>query len=512
MRGPVIRTVLVLSLLSAPTALGESLSLTIGPADVEATFNDVPACAGPAHGTPCPLGRDDGETVLPDDDTFYGYHSVDHASISLRGPMTHASDLDLDLRNIRANHTFLATLDGVLVGAEAAIPGPVGERMSTRSWDTGTYVVVRVPSLNGTSPSETEAGVPIFVFFTDRNGTRTPNGLAPNGLDSDFWVPNQLELLRLCTTPELGGANAVTCDVAPVDRLQNAWPGLTPRFILGAALNRTTFHITGLVPGDGSDGVVRFGPGGAEDGFASGPSTIPAISAAELPAVREWPRHSSTMKGTEPAPFGPRAEGDPHIVGPESTVAPWFMMVVALLMPVAWLYNRITRARCLESATRSRLLELARAQPGVLVGDAAKLLGLAYHTTWHHARMLKKCGHVETVTVGRNVAVYPVGSVALAQRASLVNLRRGPQGAALRFIHLNPGLPLAEVARRTGTNKSSAHAKLGRLLRQGLIERDRDAGYHITRSGEELLAKIDREAQRRTADVAAPAAEATFTG
>lgn len=140
-------------------------------------------------------------------------------------------------------------------------------------------------------------------------------------------------------------------------------------------------------------------------------------------------------------------------------------------LPAMALFHRITPANSTRHAHRAQLTKLAREEPGVLMAAAAARLGIDFHSAQHHARVLQRCGLVDVVKIGRNVALYPRGCVSFRQRAALVHLRRGPQAAMLDLVARHPGLRVGDLAALAGCTKSSASAKLSRLRGLGLVER-----------------------------------------
>jgi Mn-dependent DtxR family transcriptional regulator len=155
-----------------------------------------------------------------------------------------------------------------------------------------------------------------------------------------------------------------------------------------------------------------------------------------------------------------------------------------LILP---LFHRLTRPTSMEHPHRARLLDLARAEPGLLVADAARKLQVSYHTANHHMRMLKDFGHIEVVRAGRSVALYPAGTVPLRYRQPIAQLRRGPQGETLRLVMAHPGEGASQLARRMQIRKSSAHAKLKSLQRAGLIGMDDRGKYTATPAALEAM-------------------------
>lgn len=473
----------------APAAAASTTTLQAGPIAAHATWNETPHCLAMAPQLPCPLGYDSNSTLAPSDDTLHAYRSLERAEVGLQAPLP-LQRVETDLRTTRVPHHLVDTADAILVPAEASLPEPLGERTYVQQAPNATGLWLRVLD-PGNPATGQEAWLPIILVgtpYTDRNGTTTPNGIGTDGDDSDDWGPDMFRLLRLCELPQLGDDGFLLCDALPVKALGEAWPALTPRVLTGVAANETALALGDAPPppaagpgpageqGSGSLGGTTGGYlpaqdealrllGGDERLAALGPPSLSAAARDASDAEARFQRLQATTSASLP---------------------PWVLAAALLLAPLLWLFHRVTRARSLDHAHRARLLELANATPGILVGEAARILDVTYHCARHHARVLHRCGHLELVQAGRYTALYPAFAVALRHRVPLVHLRRGPQAQTLRLLQEHPGAGVMQLAQRTSCSKSAMSAKLQRLRAQGLVEKD-GRSYFITALGLEAM-------------------------
>jgi hypothetical protein len=485
--------VLGMFLVIAPSAAADDTTIAAGPASLEIQWSETTHCIAQVPHLPCPAGYDNAETLEPSDDTLYLYRAVQDAHLTIAGPIP-TTEIDLDLRSQRVNHSFISTADSVVFPAEAAIPGPIGDATSTTTRPAESYIVVHVVGLDGTQPAPANVYVPIMLPYTDRNGTYTPNGYGATVDDSDVWVPYAFDALRLCWIPQLGKDHALTCDAIPgLEEMAEAWPTMTPRLLTGVAVNHTSVQL--------GDAHVRathntpsyqnpLTPWEGTTGFASPeqPQDEATFRSSETPVLA--PRASQALVGV--APTRPTSIQASALASTANSV-PWLLLAssLALAWPLARLFHRITRARALQSAARQRLFELVKAKPGIALAEVAAELGLSFHSTQHHARMLQRCQHIEILRADRKLALFPTGWVPYRLQAAMVHLQRPSQARALRAVQRQPGLNLAQACAQLGCNKSSAHQKLRQLRDHGLIAQD-PGGYRVTAAGAEALALLDR--------------------
>jgi len=482
---------------ATPSATADSTDEDIGPIHVHVRWNDTPHCKTQLTNLPCPVGWDDNGTPLdPGDDTFYPYRSIDDldGGVDPVGPL-HGTTFHYDPDDDYLGHHLIDTLDSILKPLQQGLPEPIRDHTYYHQGEGSSDFGVCFPSPAPGLVEDSCVGVPIALPQSDRNGTHLPHGLNDGGDDTDSIVHEWLDFLRLCWVEDLGGEHSPTCHVLPTDDLDRTYRDLTPNFIPGAAFNETTVHVfdAAAPPASSSEPPVE-----GSDASPSGPQAPTTFREAALPLaasrndvvrLREAPAPTSAAPLQEPGP--PQA----HETMMDARAAPvsWLLptAAAALLAPLAWaLYNRITRTQALEHEARRKLLRFAMERPGITVAEAARALNVHYKVAGHHARVLRRCGHVETVKVGRNVALYAAGSVPAQARAALVNLRRGPQADALGLLVDCPDVGVTELAARLGTTKSSAHACLQQLLLQGLVAKDARGRYAATLQGRTALAMV----------------------
>jgi DNA-binding MarR family transcriptional regulator len=470
--------------LLAPPASAETTTYHADPIHVEIHANDTPSCLTTPLAIPCPAGYDDNTTTDPTDDTLHTYHSIDTLTIRADAPVPAAT---LDLAHTRIDHPMVALGSDLLINTEAAIPPPAGDMSSTERYDTGAKLTLHFIGLNGTTPTGQDYYVPFFLLESDRNGTNVPTGILYGGLDSDEWVPSQaLELARACWASQLGGEQAVTCDLLPARVLQGEWAALTPDLRLGVQFNRTDIRGDETTP-DADPGQSAASP--AERTTISATSTAindeHTFRASNLPTYQTTQLHMTPSVDIDPAPI--RLQQSVQFDAAAPTPLLPALMLGSLIAAGLALYQRVTRARALQHEARARILAHVEAKPGVLVGRVAKELGLDYHSAAHHVRVLRRCGHLDIAKAGRNYALYPAGRFPHHQREAIAHLRRGPLADTLRRISEQPGQKLTDLARHRRCTKAAMHAQVHTLLSLGLVERNASSRLFVTARGSEVL-------------------------
>lgn len=505
-------TLLVTALMLAGPAAAEGTSGAIGPVSAHVETSPVPSCALPAPGLPCPLGYEDAGTITPTDDTIYQYQAVESVVVAVDAPVP-LDPFSVDLRDQRVRHGLINDLDAVFLDLRAVLPPPLRERTWFKQENNGSIFRIILFDADPVTGSPIFIPVDTHLPWTNRDGTRIPNGIIQE--DSDVGVPHNLELLGDCDwlLPE---HFPPACNAIPLtDALPSLWASLTPRIITGAQVNGTS-----LIWGSPEAAQGALAPHGQASSLTAPAWDRGFVSTApdERPAsaVQEAGVLAPTIPWSAEAPLLRALEARQQAMESIASGPPVLWLALAagvLLAPLAALYQRITRERALLHEKRVRMLELARSRPGLLMAHAAEALGLSYHTARHHARILARCGHLQLVQAGHSVALYPTGLVDAPQRSALVHLRRGPQADVLRQVRAQPGISVSELAAILGTGRSSACAKLKRLEIAGLTAASGRGRYAPTPLGLQTLALLDGAAlPSMPAAVRSPAVAPPFGG
>jgi predicted transcriptional regulator len=479
-------TVRVIAAHLALTFLMSGAALAQAPVDLEVDLGEQPDCVEPA---PCVVGYDAGLDPGVGDDTVELYQRIERVGVKVEAGIGPLFAVDVDLASASVEHGLGPQAGGVLDVFHTAYPSEVGAMVDV--WVDEEGVGLRYPMLDSNDG---------HLFFYDSglvwsddfvNHTHLHVPYTTYVRDTDYIMTVHGCPLHVAVVLEYTNA---ACEAAGYMGLFAFLLAATPDVVFGAEAHEFSVLSVGRDRSSAEEVEGQHGVAWTlEDGDAPVHRNVlesfaaVVLESAVVDLAQAAPGTSSSGPGdVRLSVQSPVPGGGP---GPPS----WAVALVLLLaLPLVWLYHRITGKRCLEHASRSALLDLARTQPGILMGEAARVLGCSFHTAEHHVRILKRSGELDALKVGRNVAIYPLGSVPLKSRAALVHLRRGPQAAALRAIHLNVGIGLVELAALLGSNKSSTHAKLRRLQGHGLIERDAAGGYVPTEAGMEMLRLLER--------------------
>lgn len=482
---------------SIPALLALALAALSPHADaipVQLELGPTPACRAPL-GPACFVGHDTQGTPNVGDDDIYAYTVVKRVAVT--APLLPgAPRVAVDAEATYVEHPFFAQAEEAWSAANATLPSEahqiadLGQGTTSNGlqgmWvDLHPYTVVPVQDPDRSHTILVLMYVPHLV---ERDRVYPLwDGSNAAGMHTDRLLDMAAEVSGWCL-PEEASLAIVTCHARSAigSHAARILEESLPNVHTNGGLDRVEFTLGGS-PLEADFPIAALGSDPTSPLAAAAPMTDPAplqgvIADASTPwTAASWP--GATSDQHKPGPSTRSLQASP----PERAwLAPWLLAAAALLAPAWMLFHRVTRARSLDHAHRARLLELANAKPGILVGEAARILDVTYHCARHHARVLHRCGHLELVQAGRYTALYPAFAVALRHRVPLVHLRRGPQAETLRLLHEHPGAGVMQLAQRTGCSKSAMSAKLQRLRAQGLVEKD-GRSYFITALGLEAM-------------------------
>lgn len=155
-------------------------------------------------------------------------------------------------------------------------------------------------------------------------------------------------------------------------------------------------------------------------------------------------------------------------------------------------WSTLERRRLLAHPHRGALLDLSRRQPGLSLGAATRQLGLEYKQARFHVTRLARAGLLECARSAGHVWLFPPGRIPGRQQRAFASLRQSPRRAALAAVASRPGLRLSQLAALLGRGRSTTHALLARLHRDGLVEADGRWGFRATANGHEALRLLER--------------------
>lgn len=194
--------------------------------------------------------------------------------------------------------------------------------------------------------------------------------------------------------------------------------------------------------------------------------------ACDAPAVFASPDIATRSSARLPPPPGPgfSAWG----------ILPWLALLLAILLalwrfwvwiPIVVLFSRLHPEMLRNHPTRSRMLDLIEAQPGIHFEALVRAAGVARGVGRHHLEILVHSGMVTREKAGKYVTLSVTGAA------------KGPPGVGgllksegarrlLEAIASNPGLTVNAVARVAGLRPSSTRYHLRRFVAAGMIRRE----------------------------------------
>lgn len=128
--------------------------------------------------------------------------------------------------------------------------------------------------------------------------------------------------------------------------------------------------------------------------------------------------------------------------------------------------------------TRTRLMQVVRADPGMHVRRLAQIAGLAWTTCEHHLRCMEEQGLVSRRLVQGRWRVYASDEVP-ASSFERTGLMRDPRNQCIvDVVTASPGQPQEVVSALAGLPQSTLSRRMACLEEAGLIKRRRDGRSH----------------------------------
>lgn len=161
----------------------------------------------------------------------------------------------------------------------------------------------------------------------------------------------------------------------------------------------------------------------------------------------------------------------------------WFLVssaVVALgLGPLLRLYRQLSRDDVLDNDVRASILETVREEPGITRTEISDELGVARQTVAYHVRILDEVDMLAARDAGRATRLFVVGDHDRRIRDLVDELRRDGRSKVLELIRDEPGIRLAEIARRLDCHPSTAKYHADALAEKGLVDERGDGGRRL---------------------------------
>jgi predicted transcriptional regulator len=142
------------------------------------------------------------------------------------------------------------------------------------------------------------------------------------------------------------------------------------------------------------------------------------------------------------------------------------------------------------AASRERILAAVQADPGIHVSLLAERVGLSWHTTMYHLRVLDRRRLVQVDKSDRERRAFPRG-VPPVHRAWLAALRGDEAAEVLRLLMEDPRQTIPALSRRMGHSEKVVRRQVANLAEAGLVQRRGQMRpvYELSRAAEPELAE-----------------------
>lgn len=152
---------------------------------------------------------------------------------------------------------------------------------------------------------------------------------------------------------------------------------------------------------------------------------------------------------------------------------------VAIAAGIWILYRRLSRDDVLDNDLRSRILGYVEADPGVHPSSLADDLDVAHQTVRYHLRVLEEFGEVELRSRGGNVHCFRAGVHDADDRRLAPVLTSASKRALLGLLVQEPGLCIAEAARRLDRDRSTVKRHVDALEDDGVVCSERRGSTRV---------------------------------
>lgn len=138
------------------------------------------------------------------------------------------------------------------------------------------------------------------------------------------------------------------------------------------------------------------------------------------------------------------------------------------------LYAKISRAELFENEVRERIFNAIKTQPGVSASDLAREAGVSWGTTIYHLEVLEQNKMVSSIRNGRHRRYFENGCVIGTSKDVVAVLQNAVTAKVERNVRTTPGVTQKQLATATGMSPQALHWHLTRLVRVGVIRKERD--------------------------------------
>lgn len=138
------------------------------------------------------------------------------------------------------------------------------------------------------------------------------------------------------------------------------------------------------------------------------------------------------------------------------------------------LYAKISRAEVFHNSVREGIFNTIKAQPGVSASDLARAAGVSWGTTIYHLEVLEQNKMVSSIRNGRHRRYFENGCVIGTSKDVVAILQNTVTANVERNVRSTPGATQKELASATGMSPQALHWHLTRLVRVGVVRKQRD--------------------------------------
>src|SRR5581483_4006073 len=145
-----------------------------------------------------------------------------------------------------------------------------------------------------------------------------------------------------------------------------------------------------------------------------------------------------------------------------------------LWLPVVTLYAKVSRAEVFQNEVRERIFQAIRANPGASASDLAHAAGVAWGTTIYHLDVLEQTRMVTSLREGRHRRYFENGAQLAATKETVAILCNPVTAQVAQRVKATPGLTQKDLAQATGLTPQALHWHLVRLVRSGVVRKQRE--------------------------------------
>lgn len=149
------------------------------------------------------------------------------------------------------------------------------------------------------------------------------------------------------------------------------------------------------------------------------------------------------------------------------------LLVVGFFLkgPLGALFTRLRRADVLADASRQRILDIVRADPGIHASGILRRIGKESGVGEYHLGVLEREGFLTSVETPGSRRYFTTGTFTLADMRARAILREGQADRVFHIIVESPGINVTDLAARAGLSLAYTSRTVKRLHEAGLIER-----------------------------------------